>query len=72
MTSHEDNLRYNFATFQLKIGAVVPDGYCLFASILLLLAKQNSQFPDEACKVQSHIRNIEFVDPMEGNILQLR
>ena len=70
MTSHEENLCRNLAAFRLKI--VVPDGDCLFATILLQLAKYHSQFPDETCRFQNYIRNIGLADPMEGNILQLR
>lgn len=72
MTSHEENLCRNLAAFQLKIDPVVPDGDCLFARILLQLAKYHSQFPDETCRFQNYIRNIGLADPMEGNILQLR
>ena len=72
ITSHGENLRRNLAAFQLKIDPVAPDGDCLFASILLQLAKHHSQFPDEACRVQNHIRTIGLTDSLEGNMLQLR
>ena len=70
MTSHGENLRCNPAACQLKIDPAVTDGDCLFASILLQLAKHHSQFPDEACRVQNRIRTIRLADSMEGNILQ--
>ena len=72
MASHGENLDRNLAAFQLKIDPVAPDGDCLFASILLQLAKHHSQFPEEACRVQNYIRTIVLTDSMEGNILQLR
>ena len=72
MTSHGENLRRNLAAFQLKIDPVAPDGDCLFASILLRLAKHHSQFPDEACRVQNHIGTIGLADSIEGKILQGR
>ena len=72
MTSHGENLRRNLAAFQLKIDPVAPDGDCLFASILLRLAKHHSQFPDEACRVQNHIGAIGLADSIEGKILQGR
>ena len=72
ITSHGENLCRTLAAFQLKIDPVIPDGDCLFASILLQLAKHHSQFPDEACRVQNHIRTIGLADSIEGNIFKLR
>ena len=72
MASHGENLRRNLVAFQLKIDPVTPDGDCLFASILLKLERYHSQFPDEACRIQNHIKTIGLVDSMEGNILQLK
>ena len=72
MASLGENLPCNLATLQLKIDPVAPDRDCLFARILLQLAKHYSQFPDEACTVQNHILTIGLADSMEENILQLR
>ena len=72
MTGHRKNLCRNLAAFQLKVDPVAPDGNCLFASILLQLAKHHSKFPDEACRVQNHIRTIALADSMEWSILQSR
>lgn len=39
VTSHEESFCHNIVAFQVKRDQVVPDGDCLFARILLQLAK---------------------------------